>query len=153
MNLSKTRHIVVVGAETPLRHLLQDTLHRAGFCLYTVQGGQDLFHILATNPVDMVLLNMPIPGVDSFSLCATVRQTSNLPILLLLRQGCIEEIVHGFELGADDYLCQPFEPLDLLFRIEALLRRAAWQALSGMAPVLMRRRVSQPTTNPWGVMM
>jgi len=82
-----------------------------------------------------------------------VRQASDVPILLLFNQGRTEEIVRGFEIGADDCVCQPFEPLDLLFRIKALLRRTAWQTLSGTATMLMGHRVDQPAPNPWGMMM
>ena len=112
-----------------------------------------MFQTLAATPIDVVLLNILMPSMDGYSLCATLRQTSDVPILLLLKQGCTEEIVRGFELGADDCLCQPFEPLDLLLRIQAVLRRTAWQALSGRAPALIHRRVGPPAPNPWGMMM
>jgi len=153
VNTQKTLHALVVGAEQPLRQMVQITLHRAGFSVHTVGSGQELFYTLATVPVDVVLLNVLTPGREGFALCATLRQASDVPILLLFQQGRTEEILQGFELGADDCVCQPFEPLDLLFRIEALLRRMAWQRLSRKATMILGRQFDQPTTNPWGVMM
>jgi len=153
MKTQKTHHALVVGAEAPLQRLFQETLHRAGFSAYSVGGGSEMFQTLAATPIDVVLLNTLRPGMDGFSLCATLRQASDVPILLVLKQGSTEEIVRGFELGADDYLCQPFEPLDLLLRIQAVLRRTAWQALLGRAPMLSHRRVDLPAVNPWGMLM
>jgi DNA-binding response OmpR family regulator len=109
--------------------------------------------MLGATPVDVILLNLGMTGVDGFSLCTTLRQTSEVPILLLLKQGSIDEIVHGFAAGADDYLCQPFEPLDLLYRIQAVMRRVAWQALAGRPPMPVRRPLDRAALNPWGMMM
>jgi len=66
VNRQKAHHALVVGAEAPLRQMLQITLHRAGFSVHTVAGGQELFYTLATTPVDVVLLNILTPGLDGF---------------------------------------------------------------------------------------
>ena len=153
MKGQKTHQALVVGAEAPLQRVLGETLHRAGFWACSVPGELGLLQRIAAIPVDIILLNLHTPGVDGLSLCASLRQISDVPILLLLKQGRVDEIVEGYAAGADDCLCQPFEPLDLLIRIQALMRRVAWHTLAARAPTPIPRLANPPVLKPWAIMM
>lgn len=89
-------------------------------CVY--DGGEGLQRIAATNP-DLVLLDVMLPGKDGFSLCREIRRSSNLPIIMLTARGDVVDRVTGLELGADDYIAKPFEPRELVARIQTVLRR------------------------------
>jgi len=79
--------------------------------------------LLATTSVDLLLLDVMLPEVDGFSLCKQVRQESDIPIIMLTARGELTDKVLGLEIGADDYMAKPFEPRELVARIEVLLRR------------------------------
>jgi two-component system, OmpR family, response regulator len=89
-------------------------------CVY--DGSEGLQRIAATNP-DLVLLDVMLPGKDGFSLCREIRRGSNLPIIMLTARGDVVDRVTGLELGADDYIAKPFEPRELVARIQTVLRR------------------------------
>lgn len=76
----------------------------------------------------LLLLDVMMPKVDGFTLCKQIRERSALPIIMLTARGKLEDKIHGFELGVDDYLPKPFEPLELLARVQALLRRSELQS-------------------------
>lgn len=81
--------------------------------------------LLTTEPPNLLLLDVTMPKVDGFTLCKKIRKTHNLPIIMLTARGRLEDKIQGFEIGVDDYLPKPFEPLELLVRVQALLRRNA----------------------------
>ena len=129
-------HLLVVDDDERIRSLLQKFLIRAGF-LVTV--GRDAAHarrLLAGLEFDMLILDVMMPGEDGVSLTRDLRRGSALPILLLTAKGETAHKIEGFEAGADDYLVKPFEPKELLMRIQAILRRAPVMAAAPVPRVI-----------------
>lgn len=81
--------------------------------------------LLTIDSPKLLLLDVTMPKVDGFTLCKQIRETHDLPIIMLTARGRLEDKIQGFEIGVDDYLPKPFEPLELLVRVQALLRRSA----------------------------
>jgi two-component system, OmpR family, response regulator len=118
--------IVVVDDDAEIRSLLAAFLGRNGFESVAVPDGTALFRELRFRPqVDLIVLDVMLPGEDGLSLCRRLRAESDVPIVMLTARGDPIDRVLGFELGADDYVPKPFEPRELLGRIRAILRRAA----------------------------
>lgn len=116
-------HLLVVDDDERIRTLLQKFLVRAGF-LVTV--GRDAAHarrLLAGLEFDLLIVDVMMPGEDGMTLCRDLRGKSTVPILLLTARGEAQDRIAGLEAGADDYLPKPFEPRELLLRINAILRR------------------------------
>ncbi|CAM4045996.1 response regulator transcription factor [Pseudoalteromonas byunsanensis] len=80
--------------------------------------------LIESDAPQLLLLDITMPKIDGFTLCKQIRESYSLPIIMLTARGRLEDKVHGFEIGVDDYLPKPFEPLELLVRVQALLRRS-----------------------------
>ena len=116
-------HLLIVDDDERIRTLLQKFLARNGFM---ASGARDAAHarrLLEGLSFDLVVLDVMLPGEDGLSLCRAIRDASGTPVLLLTARGEAEERIAGLEAGADDYLAKPFEPKELLLRINAILRR------------------------------
>jgi DNA-binding response OmpR family regulator len=116
--------ILIIDDETPMRAALADLLASEGYrALTAADGRRGLERALAEKP-DLILLDIMMPNLDGFALCAELRRLSNpVPVLMLTAKGQIEDRVHGLDVGADDYLVKPFSTDELLARVRALLRR------------------------------
>jgi DNA-binding response OmpR family regulator len=116
--------ILIVEDETPMRTALADLLASEGYRTLTATDGQrGLERALAEKP-DLILLDIMMPKLDGFALCAELRRRSNAaPVLMLTAKGQVEDRVAGLDAGADDYLVKPFSTDELLARVRALLRR------------------------------
>ncbi|HKX43420.1 MAG TPA: response regulator transcription factor [Burkholderiaceae bacterium] len=120
-------HALLVDDDAALRALVDDYLTRYGMQVTALANGTALKQALAAAarpPFDVLLLDLMLPDSNGLDLCRWVRQTSTLPIIMLTAQGDPASRVVGLELGADDYLPKPFEPRELVARINAVLRRA-----------------------------
>ncbi|PHP26856.1 response regulator [Limimaricola cinnabarinus] len=116
-------HLLVVDDDARLRSLLQKFLARHG---YLVTGARDAGHarrLLSGLDFDLIVMDVMMPGEDGISLCRSLRATLPVPILLLTARGETGDRIMGLEAGADDYLAKPFDPKELLLRINAVLRR------------------------------
>ncbi len=129
-------HLLVVDDDERIRTLLQKFLIRAGFLVSTARDAAHARRILAGLDFDMLILDVMMPGEDGVSLTRDFRKTSTMPILLLTAKGETANKIEGFEAGADDYLVKPFEPKELLMRINAILRRAPVLAQQAVPRVL-----------------
>jgi two-component system, OmpR family, phosphate regulon response regulator OmpR len=129
-------HLLVVDDDERIRTLLQKFLIRAGFLVSTARDAAHARRILAGLDFDMLILDVMMPGEDGVSLTRDLRKTSTMPILLLTAKGETANKIEGFEAGADDYLVKPFEPKELLMRINAILRRAPVLAQQAVPRVL-----------------
>jgi two-component system OmpR family response regulator len=118
-------HILVVDDDREIRSLLSDYLEKNGFRASTAADGKEMRRLLDRAKVDLVVLDVMLPGDDGLKLCRDLRAESQLPIIMLTARGEEVDRILGFELGADDYLPKPFNPRELLSRIKAVLRRAA----------------------------
>jgi two-component system phosphate regulon response regulator OmpR len=129
-------HILVVDDDARLRLLLSRYLADQGFRVTTAADAAEARDKLRFVHPDMMVLDVMMPGEDGLSLTAAMRSDLGdiVPVLLLTARGAPEDRIAGFEAGADDYLGKPFEPLELVLRIRALLRRAAPVPAAAAAP-------------------
>jgi len=118
-------HILIVDDDARLRALLSRFLAEKGFRVTTAEDAADARTKLSYVSPDLMVLDVMMPGESGLSLTESLRSTlgNNLPVLLLTARGAPEDRIAGFEAGADDYLGKPFEPLELVLRIRAMLRR------------------------------
>ncbi|MEQ3709955.1 MAG: response regulator [Tateyamaria sp.] len=116
-------HLLIVDDDERIRSLLQKFLMRNGFLVTAARDAEHARRILTGLDFDMIVLDVMMPGEDGLSLCRALRETHATPILLLTAKGDTENRIEGLEAGADDYLPKPFEPKELLLRINAILRR------------------------------
>jgi len=121
-------HILVVDDDREIRELLSRFLVKHGYRVTTAREGREARKIMADAAIDLVVLDLMMPGEDGLAFCREVRAASDLPIIMLTAMGEETDRVVGLELGADDYLPKPFSPRELLARIKAVLRRAGGTA-------------------------
>jgi two-component system OmpR family response regulator len=120
----KQDHLLLVDDDAELRDLLRDYLGQAGYRVSAVADGRQMQRALDAARVDLVILDIMLPGEDGLSLCRRLRAQSRVPILMLTARGDEIDRIVGLEMGADDYLAKPFNPRELLARIKSILRRA-----------------------------
>src|SRR5882672_4412042 len=116
--------LLVVEDDEEIRMLLAQQLTKAGYLVLTAWDGPTMFTALNAHTVDLILLDLNLPGEDGLSLCRSTRSRLNIPIIMLTaRSDAIDRII-GLEVGADDYIIKPFEPRELVARVRSVLRRA-----------------------------
>ncbi len=119
-------HVLLVEDEPSLALTLSDRLEAEGYAVVHVDDGESALGLLENRPFDMMILDLMLPGIDGFEVCRQLRQRGlRLPVLMLTARSEITDKVVGLKLGADDYLTKPFEMVELLARLEALLRRSS----------------------------
>ncbi|WP_028670871.1 response regulator [Saccharospirillum impatiens] len=116
-------HILIVEDETKLATVLRDYLVRENFNVSLIERGDEVIDWLSRETPDLILLDLMLPGIDGLSLCRTIRSKQDTPIIMTTAR--VEEIdrLLGLELGADDYICKPFSPREVVARVKAVLRR------------------------------
>ena len=117
------KHILVVDDDQEIRTLLAEYLERNGFRVSALPDGRELARVLEERAVDLLVLDLMLPGTDGLSLCRDLRTRSRLPVLILSARGEDVDRIVGLEMGADDYLAKPFHPRELLARVRAILNR------------------------------
>ena len=128
--------ILIVEDERPMRTALEDVLTGEGYRVLTAADGQSGLERAVAEKPDLILLDIMMPRLDGYAVCAELRRLENpAPILMLTAKGMVEDRVQGLDVGADDYLVKPFSTEELLARVRALLRRTRRQAL---APTKLR---------------
>ena len=120
---NEVQNILIVEDEVDLAELLEDYLKAAGYDTQIVLNGDEVAAYLASQPVHLILLDLMLPGKNGLDICKSVRSDSDLPIIMVTAK--VEEIdrLLGLELGADDYICKPFSPKEVVARVKAVLRR------------------------------
>lgn len=116
-------HLLIVDDDERIRTLLQKFLMRHGFLVTSARDAAHARRVLSGLEFDMLIMDVMMPGEDGVSLTRSLRETLTTPILLLTAKGETDNRIEGLEAGADDYLAKPFEPKELLLRINAILRR------------------------------
>jgi two-component system response regulator BaeR len=118
------KYVLVVEDECKIAELLREYLVRAGFVVTTVERGDLAIAEIRKNAPALVLLDIMLPGMDGMEVCREIRKFSNIPIIMITAR--IDEIdrVLGLELGADDYVCKPFSPREVVARVKTVLRRS-----------------------------
>ncbi|MDH6283864.1 response regulator [Prescottella agglutinans] len=117
--------VLLIEDDDNLRDALSLALHRYGYTVTDAASGETGLSALADEPVDLVVLDVMLPGVDGFEVCRRIRARSTVPIIMLTARGEDVDVVSGLETGADDYVVKPVQPRILDARIKAVLRRAA----------------------------
>ena len=118
--------ILVVDDDLTTRKMLRFVLEQqAGHTVVEAENAQEAEARMTEQRLDLALVDVVMPGVDGLELCRRIRSTSNLPIIVVSARGDIPSRVRGLQLGADDYLPKPFDPSELLARVDAILRRTA----------------------------
>jgi two-component system phosphate regulon response regulator OmpR len=130
-------HLLIVDDDERIRTLLQKFLIRNGFLVSAARDAGHAERILSGLDFDMIILDVMMPGEDGVSFCHRLRQERDLPILLLTARGETEDRIKGLEAGADDYLAKPFEPKELLLRINSILRRVPPAETGEVAPKVL----------------
>lgn len=122
--MNTTRHILVVDDHREIRELVSRSLVKEGFRVSVAADGPGMRKLLRDARIDMILLDLMLPGEDGLSLCRWLRAETDIPIIMITAKGEEVDRVIGLEMGADDYLPKPFGSRELVARIRAVLRRA-----------------------------
>ena len=124
--------ILIVEDETKLAEVVRDYLHRDGYETALIHHGDEALPWLADHHPDLILLDLMLPGTDGLTLCREIRKTAATPIIMTTAR--VEEIdrLLGLELGADDYICKPYSPREVVARVKAVLRRTRLNQGSGL---------------------
>ncbi len=130
-------HLMIVDDDERIRSLLKKFLMRAGFLVTAARDGAHARRLLAGLDFDLIIMDVMMPGEDGVSLTRSLRETMTTPILLLTAKGETSDRIAGLEAGADDYLSKPFEPKELLLRVNAILRRIPDTVAEDSAPKVL----------------
>ena len=139
----------MVDDDPHIRELVSVFLRAEGFSVTPAVDGIDALQQLAHQKADLVILDVMMPNMDGWELCQTLRASYDMPLLMLTAKGEMAQKVKGFELGTDDYLVKPFEPVELVMRVKALLKRyriAASQTVQ-IGELLMDRKTFEITVD------
>jgi DNA-binding response OmpR family regulator len=128
MNTAAAPHILVVDDDADIREMVSEYLGNHDLRVSTAASGQAMFELFDRQAIDLVLLDLKLPGEDGMQLARQLRERATVPIVLLTGRNEEADRVMGLELGADDYVTKPFSPRELLARVRAVLRRYQVQA-------------------------
>ncbi len=131
----KTR-VLIAEDDDSLRHLLTIALKRDGYQILAVRDGKEALNAFATASFDIVLLDINMPIVDGYEVCTELRKRTDVPIIMITAKSRTDEVVTGFQLGADYYMTKPFSMQELRARIQAMLRRMSSEASRKAANIL-----------------
>jgi two-component system, OmpR family, response regulator len=129
--MTNTPHVLVTDDDGQIRTSLARFLGASGFRVSVAEDGVSMFSAVANGRFDLVVLDIMMPGEDGLAICRRLRASSRIPVVLLSAMSGETDRIVGLELGADDYICKPFSPRELLARIRAVLRRTGEAAAAG----------------------
>src|SRR5690606_1284095 len=118
-----SHHILIVEDEVKLASLLKDYLIQSGFEVDMLHDGSQVEEWLSSHKTSLVLLDLMLPGKSGVDICKDIRKTSQLPVIMITAKADEIDRLLGLELGADDYICKPFSPREVVARTKAVLRR------------------------------
>lgn len=119
------KNILIIEDEIRIRILLRDYLKKDGFKVIEASDGDEGINAFQNNDIDLILLDIMMPRVDGITVLETIRNVSNVPIILLTAKSQEEDKLFGYEMGADDYITKPFSPKVLIAKVKALLKRTS----------------------------
>ena len=128
--MAEAAKLLLVDDDPELRELIGAYLSKQGFDVRTAENGREMDEVLQRHRIDLVLLDLMLPGEDGLSIAKRLKTSEGMPIIMISAQGQDVDRIVGLEIGADDYLGKPFNPRELLARIRAVMRRSS--GLSGM---------------------
>jgi Response regulators consisting of a CheY-like receiver domain and a winged-helix DNA-binding domain len=138
----RARTILLIEDEESIGSLVRTYFERDEFAVVWLRSGEEALLELAGRKIDLVVLDIGLPGIDGFEVCRRIRARSQVPILMLTARDEEPDRITGFELGADDYVLKPFSPRELVARANAILRRGrqvAYQEVLRLGEVVLRR--------------
>ncbi len=152
-------HIAVVEDDPEISRMMVNCMTEHGFVVSAARSGRDLDRLLADGRIDLVILDVGLPGEDGLSICRRLRGQSSVPIIMVTARGSDTDRIVGLELGADDYLPKPFNPRELVARVRAVMRRSAMVDLAstkgpkallfdGWRLDMARRQLTDPDGTP-----
>jgi two-component system OmpR family response regulator len=115
--------LLLVDDDQHIRELIRVYFMREGYQIWEASRGDEALQIAQEQQVDFIILDIMMPGMDGFEFCRQLRHTSNAPILMVTAKNEVIHKMHGFQLGIDDYVVKPFDPLELVMRVKAILKR------------------------------
>ena len=124
--MSQKALILVIDDEPHVRKLVRANLESSGYKVLTAADGEEALETVERETPDLVILDLMLPKLDGYAVCRRVREFSAVPIIMLTARSAEVDLIHGFDVGADDYLTKPFAVSELLVRVQAVLRRAKW---------------------------
>ena len=133
--MNASARILIVEDEPKLAALLRDYLKQAGYETTHIANGMDVVSAVQASTPDLILLDLMLPGKDGIAICKELRAFSDVPIVMVTAK--VEEVdrLLGLQIGADDYICKPYSPREVVARVQAILRRAKrWSAEHGASP-------------------
>ena len=125
MNAMSNIRVLIVDDDERLTELLTEYLGRFGYTVRAAKHPEVGLRSLKADPPDVVILDVMLPDLDGLAVCRKIRETSRVPVIMLTARGDVADRIVGLELGADDYLPKPFEPRELVARMQAVMRRGA----------------------------
>jgi DNA-binding response OmpR family regulator len=131
-----TQTILIVDDDQDITRILEHHLLDEGYTVFKASNGPEALALLSGQKIDLVILDIMLPGIDGLEICRRIRETLHLPIILLSARSSDLDKVLGLSIGADDYMVKPFTPIELIARVKAQLRRATYfnQAGTAQAP-------------------
>ncbi|MEM7127357.1 MAG: response regulator transcription factor [Chloroflexota bacterium] len=129
-------NILIVEDEAPLRHLLFNSLRKVGYTVFTATNGKEALSIFNREEIDLLMLDVVMPLMNGLETCQAIRSISNVPIIMLTALSRPDDIVRGFEYGADDYITKPFTFREVEIRLHAIFRRMTWIENPQLFPII-----------------
>lgn len=130
------RRILIADDDPAIASLIQITLTDPRYELTAVANGLEALKAFERRPFDVVILDVMMPYIDGFEACQKIREKSDVPIVILTSRDGTDDVIHGFELGADDYITKPFKMAELIARVEAILRRVEGYKARRVPPIV-----------------
>ncbi|KGX91372.1 heme response regulator HssR [Pontibacillus halophilus JSM 076056 = DSM 19796] len=115
--------ILVVDDDAHIQHLIAMYIEQEGYKPVKANDGKEAVAILEQQGIDLAIIDLMMPNMDGYELCEEIRRYYEIPVLMVTAKGEVQDKVKGFQLGTDDYVVKPFEPIELMMRVKALMRR------------------------------
>ena len=122
--MAEKRNLLVADDEEMIREAVASYLERQGYQVFRAENGQETLDILRREPISLVVLDLMLPDLPGEEVCARIRKQSRVPIIMLTAKNMEYDMIHGLDLGADDYITKPFSLKNLSARVQAVLRRS-----------------------------
>jgi DNA-binding response OmpR family regulator len=129
-------HILVVDDDHTVREVVVSYLRAAGHTVSETEDGETALRAVRDRPADLVVLDLMLPGIDGLEVCRRLRESSDVPVIMLTALGNETDRVVGLERGADDYVTKPFSPRELVLRVDGVLRRVGERSATPSGPVV-----------------
>ncbi len=135
-NPNEKTQILIAEDDEALRHLLNIALRRDGYRVIAVRDGKEALDVFAQHAIDLVLLDINMPFVNGYEVCLELRKRTDIPIIMITAKSRTDEVVTGFQLGADYYMTKPFSMQELRARIQTMLRRVGGESQRRAATIV-----------------